>query len=335
MKRCAADRSVTLPILVASLGLWTACEVEWGGGKLSLEDPSPPPDTTAIVVEPGEPELPPLPNGPLLYLAALTANGSARLTPIAQIGDSLAAIDIPPTLSEAYRALFDSTFLAPGLELELHAAGRRIGSLVTGSDISAGDAACPSVTSAMALALPGQALPEYAVAFPNGVGPVDPELIVSLEPARSMSIAGPVLAERLMDDERSFLARRVALKAVSLPPDTAAAMAATYLVDDSLAVGPPGEQAISLFFLARWEASRGYIPVWQEVRRYDSAEDKEVFEHLDWFRTNATRIDVLRLFEGSRVRLVASVLPADGPQDRRTIDWVEGERCPALARLGS
>jgi len=318
-----------------SLGLWTACEVEWGGGKLSLEDPSPPPDTTAMEVEPSEPELPPLPNGPLVYLASLDADGRARVTPMAQVGDSLFSIDVPPAYSEAYRALFDSTFLAPGTELELHAGGQRIGSLIMGANRTAGDAACPSVTSATALALPGQVLPRHAFAVPAGIGPVDPGLISALEPVRSMTIAGPVLAERLMDDDRSFLARRAALTAIRLPPDTAAALAATYMVDDSLAVGPPGGQAISLFFLARWEASRGYSPVWQDVRRYGSAEDKEAFEHLDWFRTSTTRIDVLRLFEGSRVRLVASVLPASGSQDRRGIDWVEGERCPVLARLGS
>ena len=335
MKRGAADRSGTLPILVVSLGLWTACEVEWGGGKLSLEDPSPPPDTTAMEVEAGVPELPPLPNGPLVYLASLDVDGRARVTPMAQVGDSLLSIDVPAAFSEAYRALFDSTFLAPGTELELHAGGRRIGSLILGTDPTAGDAACPSVASATALVLPGQVLPRHAFAVPAGIGPVDPGLLGALEPVRSMSIAGPVLAERLMDDERSFLARRVALTAVRLPPDTAAAMAATYLVDDSLAVGPPGGQAISLFFLARWEANRGYIPMWQEVRRYGSAEDKEVFEHLDWFRMSTTRIDVLRLFEGNRVRLVASVLPDSGPQDRRGINWVEDERCPALARLGS
>lgn len=318
---------------ILALLVWGACQVEWGGGRVALEDPAPPPDTTAAEPEDAEPELPPLPVGDLLYLSRSAPDGSARVTPIARLTDGIEPLGIPSPLVELYRARFDSTFLAPGTELELHAHGERIGSLVLGERRPVTDAACPSVARATILLVPGQTIPELGFGLPLRRGAEGPSRALAPETVRSMSVAAPVLAERLMGDERSYLARRVAFKAVRLPPDTAPALAATYLVSDSLMAGPPAGDAISLFYLARWEAARGYVPVWQELRRYATAAQKEVLEHLDWFRTRTARVDLLRRYTGLGVGLAAGAAPLAGPAGERRIDWREPEACPALDRL--
>lgn len=310
-----------------------ACDVQWGGGRLTLEDPAPPPDTTAVQ-ETDEPAPEPLPDGPLLYLASLEPSGAARLVPVAMLGDTLRSFGLPAALDADYRNRFDSAFLAPGTELELHAGGVRIGSILLGEERSIPDPACLSVRAATALTLPGQSLPSVAFAVPRQVPGATPERPRAPVQSRSMSVAGPVLAERLINDARAFLARRVALTPVWLPPDTAAAMASTYLVEDQLAPGPPTGDAISLFFLARWEPTRGFIPVWQEVRRYSDARNKEAFEHLDWITTEHGRIDFLRRYDGVGVGLAASTERIPGDPSARAIEWIEGPACSGLALLG-
>jgi hypothetical protein len=313
-------------LVMAVTSVVAACDVEWGGGRLTLEDPAPPPDTMAVQ-DADEPAPAPLPVGPLLYLASIEPTGDARLVPIAMLGDTIRSLELPAALDADFRARFDSAFLAPGTELELHAGGARIGSILVGDNRSIPDPACPSVGAATALILPGQTLPVLAFAVPRRVQGVTPRRLRTATQTRGMSVAGPVLAERLINDSRAFLARRVALKAVWLPPDTAPAMASTYLVEDQLVPGPPAGDAISLFFMARWEPTRGFIPVWQEVRRYSDARNKEAFEHLDWLTTEFGRVDVLRRYDGVGVGLAASTERIPGDPLARGIEWIEGPTC--------
>lgn len=326
-----------LTVAGALLAAGTAgCQVEWGGGTISLEDPAPPPDTTAAVVE-LEPEQLPLPTGPFLHLVRLDSDGSARLTPLAGLGgpdadDPLTAVEIPSADDPTFRTRFDSIFLAPGAELELLARGGRLGSLVLEGQARAGAGSCASIATARAMISPGQDLPTWALALPaGGVSSEPPRRIASLEIERSMTIAGPVLAERLIGGDRAFLARLASMAAVDLGADTLSGMAATYLIADSLAAGPPGSNAVSLFFLARFEPARGFIPIWEEVRRYDAAEDKEIFEYLDWISIDGDRLDAVRRYDGSGVRLAVS-WTEEG--EDRAIAWVEPAECSAASRLG-
>lgn len=322
--------ALTTAVLVSN----TACEVEWGGGRIALEDPAPHPDTT-VTREEARARWVRIPDGPLLFLARLSPDGSARVVPIAGLrgetrGAELTSLVFPDSVDEGYRARFDSTFLATGAELQLHASGERIGALILGGSPAAGAADCPSVATGRALLTPGQAVPRYAFALPAEVGGGAPALVRALEPTRRMAVAGPVLAERLINDARAFLAQRVALTPVQLSDDDIPGMAATYLISDSLAAGPPAGEAISLFFLARYDAARGYRTLWQEVRRYDSAAEKEVFEYLDWIRLPAGRLDVLRRYDGSGVSLAASLLATGSSPDDRSLGWIEPAECRAL-----
>jgi hypothetical protein len=328
---------MALTVVITVLLSTAACEVEWGGGRIALEDPAPPPDTTVTPEEP-DVRLAPIPDGPLLFLARLSPDGSARVVPLASLGGEpvgavLTSLVYPDTVDDGYRARFDSTFLAAGAELQLHTSGERIGSLILEGSPRVRGAACPSVGSGRALLLPGQTAPPYAFALPAEAGDAAPALVRPIEPTRRMSVAGPVLAERLIDDARAFLAQRVAFTPVWLPDDTIPGMAATYLVNDSLAPGPPAGEAISLFFLAQYDVAAGYRALWQEVRRYDSAAEKEVFEYLDWVRLPAGRLDVLRRYDGTRAGLATSLLPEGPAAGSREVGWIEPTACSALELL--
>lgn len=316
------------------MALWAAiaaCDVEWAGARLALEDPSP--VTEDPTAEAPTPRAEPLPPGPLLYAARLEPSGDALVVPVARLAGTLEPLGLPASITEEYRARFDSTFLRPGLELSLQSGGRRIGTLVLTAPATSADAACPSLARATALLLPGQPVPRIAFALPQEIPARPPERVAAMEPSRAMVVAGPVLAERLIDDRRAFLAQRVALLSVPARDDTLPWMAATYLVSDSLATGPPAGDAISLFFLARYKKGRGYSSVWQEVRRYDSADQKEAFEYLDWLSAPGGRIDFLRRYGGSRVGLVASLLPEAGTSGERGIDFAESGGCRVLELL--
>ena len=328
------SRVAALAMLAAAGG----CAVEWGGGEISLENPAPPPDTTSVG-EALEPEQLPLPDGPFLYAVRLDTQGAGRLIPIAGFTGSpdtggdleLAELSIPDAEDPSFRARFDSVFLAPGLELDLLARGGRLGSLVVEGVARTGVGRCPSVGTARALLIPGQDVPTFAFAAPAGAGgAATPTRVPPVAATNSMNVAGPVLAEQMIGGDRAFLARRQSISPFALVGDSLAGMAATWMIADSLAPGPPGEEAVSLFFMARFEPTRGFIPLWQEVRRYDSAEDKEALEYLDWIQLGAHRLDFVRQYDASTVRLAASIIEEG---EDREIDWLEPTGCRTLARL--
>lgn len=334
-KRHGGEAAAAVAALVCGLAA-AGCEVAWGGGQIALEDPAPPPDTTAA--EALEPEQIPLPDGPFLHLVRLRADGSARSAVLARFApggeERLSAIEIVEGDDPTFRARFDSAFYAPGTELDLFARGGRIGTLALEGSVGAGAAGCPSAAAGTALLVPGQDAPEWAFALrPDAVEADAPRRIAALPVVRSMSVASPVLAERLIGGDRAFLAQRVALGAVRLRGDTLPGMVATYLIADSLAGGPPGDDAVSLFFMARFEPTEGYIPIWEEVRRYDGPEAKEAYEHLEWMPVLEGRLDAVRRYGGDGVRVALS-LSAGGEEPE--ISWVEPEGCatPGLLEGG-
>ncbi len=311
----------------------TGCDVEWGGGRIALENPAPPDTTPAVAADAG-PDRIPLQEGPLLYLVGPEPEGSAAVTPLAALreADGLPSFEdlaMPDGEDPSYRARFDSVFMAPGTELELHALGARIGTVVLAGPPAGGETGCPSVSRARILVVPGQPLPSAAFAWAREDGAL-PVRVDPPEITRSMQVAGPVLAERLIGGDRAFLARRAAMTAVRLAGDTLPGMAATYLISDSLAAGPPGRNAVSLFFLARFEPARGFIPIWQEIRRYDDPGRKEAFAWMDQIHLRGTRVDALRRYDATSVRIGLGV---DRDGGDRGVDWHEPEGCEALGRV--
>jgi hypothetical protein len=323
----------SLTLLLAS----TACEVQWGGGRLALEDPSPPEAEPAA--DEGEPAPAPLPEAPLLYLVRLGSAGQGHLAAIARIAsDSLAALEFPTPIPEEFRERFEQAFLPAGRELALVVGGKRVGSVVVG-DPTSDRANCLSVASVQAILPPGSPVPEIGFAVPLELSPVRVGRAPERAPSNRMVTFGPVLAEQLLRAEgvaRPFLAQRTALDAVA-GSDSLMEMAATYLINDSLAPGPPRGDAASLFFLARREPTRGYLPVWREVRTYGTAERKEAFAYLEWLELNGSRFDFVKTVRGSNEGLSASRAPEDWRSrlslTERTFVWTEPAECPILEML--
>lgn len=311
------------------------CQVEWGGARMALEDPAPAREPEAEETAEEEAAIP-LPDGPFLYLLRRDGPTGALVTPVAALppgGGPPIDLDLPAPWPAEFRARFDSVYLRPGSELALQRWGERIGSVVLGAARPPADRTCPSVAGGTLLLLPGQSLPEITVALPPTLSPAAPGRAASFEPLRDMTVAAPVIAERLIGGERAYMAQRVSLQALRVPGDTVPAMAATYLIDDSLAVGPPGEDAVSLFFLSVQDPARGYATRWSELRRYGEAADKEALEYLDWARTPNGVLHLLRLYGGSTLRLAAGFSPRGDEEPASEVEWREPPSCPALPRL--
>lgn len=309
--------------------------MEWGSARLALETP-PPRDTAAEDdTTPETAGLPPLPSEPLLYAVRGVPGGGARAMPIARLVDGGAAsLGWPDDPPGAWLDRFQAAFLAPGTELPLYSRGRRLGSVILEETDEPGNARCPAVAGARLIVPPGAPVPAWSFAHASDTASRLPESPGPLATTNRMRTFGPILAERLLEaagEGRPYLAAPAEIVPVPLPGDSVPAMAATYLVRDTLAaVPPPGGGSSSLFFLARW-VENGYEPVWSRVERYDDAAGKLAFAHVDWLPVDGADLEVLRRVTATGERLaVARVEPDAGEGE---VAWVEGDRCPALQRL--
>ncbi len=305
--------------------------MDWGGASIRLENPAPEPEpaSESAAAETAEPPAP-LPEGPLLFAVSLDpAGGAARAFPLARLGpDGPEPIALPDRRDEAWRARFDSAFLPAGRALELHAGGRRIGSLVLDGRTRTPRADCLPVALGRALLPAGASAPVRAFALPSVGTPGEPAAPLRPEVDNRIRTFGPILAEQLLragGETRPYLAQRADMRAVTWPGDDEPAMVATYLINDTLDGPAPSGDATSLFFLARFEPERGYVPEWSELRRYGGGSGKEAFLYRGAIEGPSGRIDFVERFDGETARLAASP-DAEG---RRSITWTESAACPA------
>ncbi len=321
-----------LACVVLGLGA-VGCDVEWGGAEFRLENPAPEePPEQAEAAEAAVPPTP-LPEGPLLFAVRLNpANGSARSVPIAVLSpEGLLPLEVPEAPDDTWQDRFAERFLPAGRELELHGAGRRIGSLVLDGSVVSPRPGCMPVATGRALFPAGSQAPVRAFAFEPDSLSGHPARYVTFEVDNRMRTFGPILAEQLLrsrGENRPFLAQRADLEAVSWPGDENPAFAATYLINDVLDAPAPEVQAVSLFFLARFDPTRGYYPVWSEYRRYGDGTGKEVFSYLTAVAAPAGRIDFVELRDGTGAVRLAASLAAGGEQNRK-VNWTETEGCRA------
>lgn len=323
-----------LALLACVVTLAAGCEVEWGGATVHLEDPSPPPEAP-VEEAAGEPVEVPLPEGPLLWVVRPDgATGRALAIPVARFVDGVPGpLDFPDPPPEGYRERFDAAFAGPDTELLLGTAGLRAGSLVLGPGPRVIDAGCPSAVPGRVLLTPGAALPPVSFAVGPGVAGGLPAVPGPAIVDNRMRTFGPILAEQLLlrgGEDRPYLAQRADLEAVPWPGDESPAMAATYLINDSIGGPGPTGPGVSLFFLARF-GDTGYVVDWSEMRRYSGGDEREIYTWLGATPVPEGRLDVAVRRDGGARRLAAS-LDSDDPD--RGIAWTEDDRCPSLELLG-
>jgi hypothetical protein len=248
--------------------------------------------------------------------------------PIAGLDDAgLRSISIPADPDESWHSRFGERFLFAGRELELHAAGRRIGSLVLDGDVVSPREQCMPIATGRSLVSAGSPAPRLAFAFEPDSLPADPTRYITFEADNRMRTFGPILAEQLLRDRgenRPYLAQRMQLVAVAWPGDANPAFAATYLINDDIEGPAPTGEAVSLFFLARFDPQRGYYPVWSEFRRYEGGTGKEVFTYLGALDGPSGRIDFVEIRDGSGQRLLAASVVRE---EERGLDWTEAAGC--------
>lgn len=320
--------------LALVLVIWVSgCDVEWGGTSFHLVNPSPPPSETEAAPE-AEEVVVPLPTGPLLWaVRSAGPGGEALAMPVARMeSNGPVPLDFPTPVPEGYRARFDSAFAQAGRELALGAGGSRAGSLVLTGPPRVVDAGCPSVVPALMLQPPGSRPLQVAFATSQDLATGGIEVTPMVEPDNRIRTFGPILAEQLLrqgGEDRPFLAQLADLVAMHWPGDQRPAMAATYVINDMLDGAPPEGDAVSLFFLARFDPTAGYVVDWSEMRSY-SGGTREAFRWLEAVPGPDGRIDFAVLLDGAARRIVASVARE---VEARGIDWTEGSRCPSLELL--
>lgn len=328
--RVRPARRAVLALAGAAL-LLAACDVEWGGTELGLETPATAARADSLRAAQAADTLAPLPEGPLLFAARLSPDGRARVAAVAREGpDGPTDLEWPTDPSGAWRQAFVDTFQAPGSRLPLYARGVRLGTLILEEVQAEGNAGCPPVSGGYALVRPGVALP--GVAFVRGAEDPEPPRAVPAPVSTSrLRTFGPIMAERLLQQngvERAFLARQADLQPVTFPGDTASGMAATYLIGDTLAPVPAtGGQSVSLFFLARFDRSQGYVSEWSRVARYDSTGGKDVLVHLAMIPSEGGRLEMVRRVRPDGERLAAARL---APGNADELIWTRGADCPVL-----
>lgn len=301
-----------------------------------METPAPPPESTAVGSRSSIPREP-LPAGPLLYLVRLGDAGRVTLVPVARAGDTLPESMTWPgeTRDTTFRRRFDSAYLAPGRTLALLSGGERVGSVVLRGRPTVSRAACPSVASGTALLVPGSGLREFALAVPPEAATEELARASVPEADRQIRTFGPILAENLLSQagvEHTFLAQLADLHAVRFAGSEDPGMAATYLIGDSLAAAPPTRESTALFYLARYEPSKGYVPVWWSVDRYADPGGKRILTFVNWLATPGGRVDYLKEYRSDGVSLVA-VREAGGAVRRRSVDWTEPSACAGFDLL--
>lgn len=317
-------------LLLAAALVLTACEAEWGGAEVGLETPASAARADSLRAEQEADTLPSLPRGPLLFAVRLAPDGRARVAAVARLGpDGPTDMEWLADASDAWRQAFVDSLQAPGARLPLYARSVRLGTLVLEDVEVEGDAACPPVSRGRVLVPPGVEAPPVAFAWPDEAAP-PPRAIPAPVSTSRLRTFGPIMAERLLQQngvERAFLARPADLQPVAFPGDTAAGMAATYLVADTLAPVPStAGSSTSLFFLARFDRTEGYVSEWTRVARYDSTGGKDILVHLAAIPSDGGRLEMLRRVQADGERLAAARLGPGGGE----IVWTGGTGCPAV-----
>jgi hypothetical protein len=262
--------SVVLLILTAAPG----CDnIVWGGADIQIVPPPPP--QAAMEIEPDARMFAEfgLPTGPVFFHLS-QREGVWHLVPIAEFsGQTIRQLRRPAGVSpEAYEGRFRETVLPVGAQFDVFRRGARVGTFVAQANAPATPCGVPTVTGNTTVVAAAVDAGEY-LAFRQGLAP---EVRGEFGPPQitgSIRTYVAIVAERLilqagLPRPRSWAGAQRDLQAIEIMPGAHPEMAATFLVGDALAVGPPEPEGYSVFYIADFETRRGYMPVYTEVRDY-------------------------------------------------------------------
>jgi len=245
--------------IVASL---SACDnVEWGGVEVRMEPPPPPPGyipPDSLAAEEERLRLPPLPEGPVVYLARRTG-GAVALLPVAELSGG----SLEPLPSEAdepgFSEHFVNTLVPPGTEMVLLADGRRVGTFVAGETWEMEGSLCYPRLRILGVAelLPSAADIRDFLALPTSlVEGLPREDVLSTASTPEMRTASLNAAGVLMNQFRTpwpptVVETRRDLTVFHPRELDAPAFAASFVHLDGLRVGSAPADAWSIFYVAR------------------------------------------------------------------------------------
>jgi hypothetical protein len=323
------SRLSLVPVLLI-LAVVAGCDnVRWGGADIQIVPP--PPAFGSMELEPDArvfAELG-LPSGTVLFhLVRDTAE--TRLVPVAEVaGETLRTLRRPPGISaDAFEGRFRSAVVPVGAQYDVYRRGSRVGTFVVQGHGAVTRCGLPTATGNLTTVAAAADQREF-IAFRRGLAPEGRGEFVPPAVTGTIRTYASILAERLilqagLPRPRSWPGAQRDLQAIEIMPGGHPEMAATYLVGDALQVGPADPNGYSVFYIADFEARRGYQPIYSEARNYSQTGKAapRLVDHLDWTGNDNQEI-LIQVFGEDQSWYEAIVRNARG---QWTKAW-EAERC--------
>jgi hypothetical protein len=275
------------------LSALTGCDnVQWGGVQVQFVPP--PPAASEAPIQPDEQVFTEfgLPRGPVLFHLQQSGKSSV-LVPVGEIsGDSLIMLRRPAGVSpEAYEQRFRETVLPVGSQFKVFRRGAAVGTFVVQAPGPATVCGVPTARGNTTVVAAAADAPEF-LAFREGLEPdvrgeYGPPQVNGLINTYSAIVAERLILQAGLPRPRSWAGARRNVDAIEVEAGGHPEMTATYLVGDSLNVGPADAQGYSVFYIADYETARGYTPLYSEVRDYRKTGKGApvLIDYLNWDRT--------------------------------------------------
>jgi hypothetical protein len=306
-----------------------ACDnVMWGGADIEIVPPPPAASMTPVIPDDRVFAEFGLPRGQVIFHIVPSEQGS-RLVPIGEIsGDSVRTIRRPAGVAqEAYEERFRDAVIPIGAQFDVFRRGARVGTFVAQRPGPVTHCGVPTVLGNTTVVAAASDISQF-IAFRQGLSPTVRGEFAPPQITGSIRTYASIIAERLilqagLPRPRSWPGAQRDLQAIEIVAGAHPEMAATYLVGDSLAVGPADPQGYSVFYIADFETRRGYSPIYQEVRDYrrGGKAAPRVVDYLNWDGEGGEEI-LIEVFGENQVWYEAI--------SERNNQWVkiwEGERC--------
>jgi hypothetical protein len=278
-----------LPVALILTALSACDNVDWGGTDIQIVPPPPAAGTIRIAPDAQSYAELGLPTGTVLF-HLVRQQDQSRLIPVAEVaGDGLRALRRPAGVSPAaYEGRFREAVLPVGAQFDIFRRGARVGTFLVQGTGPVTPCGIPTATGSSTLVAAAADVGEF-LAFRRGLSPEVRGEYVPPQVNGSIRTYASIVAERLvlqngLPRPRSWPGAQRDLQAIEIMPGGNPEMATTYLVGDSLAVGPADERGYSVFYIADYETRRGYTPLYSEVHNY--AEERKaaprLVDHLNW-----------------------------------------------------